>query len=85
MTLNLPLLQGIDAQQLLDMLLLPGCILILALAIGIALNKTINRRIERHMPGDEDSWQSILIDAMRGTPISFCLVSGLYWIQVIHE
>ena len=80
MNFTLGWLQGIDMQQLFDMLLLPGCILIFALALGIALNKTINRRIERHLAGDEGSWQSILINAMRGTPISFCLVSGLYWI-----
>jgi len=80
MTFNFSLLQGIDTHQLLELLLLPGCILLFALALGITLNKIINRRLHRHLTGEESSWQYILVHAMQGTPISFCLVSGLYWI-----
>ena len=80
MSFNFSLLQGIDLSQLLELLLLPGCILLAALTLGITLNKIINRRINQQLTGEESSWQFILIHAMKGTPISFCLVSGLYWI-----
>ena len=63
-----------------EMLLIPICILAASLTIGIMLNKLINRRIENHLNIDESSWFYIFINALRGVPVSLCLVVGLYWI-----
>lgn len=73
-------LAWIDWTHLMEMLLVPACILIASLTIGIMLNKLINRRIENHLNIDESSWFYIFINALRGVPISLCLVVGLYWI-----
>ncbi len=73
-------LGSLDTKELFELLFLPACILAAALTIGIVLNKVVNRRIAHHLTGDEAHWQYTLIHAMKGTPISFCLVSGLYWI-----
>ena len=66
--------------NILDMLILPGCILLVALTVGITLNRMIHRRIMRHLTVEEATWQYIFIHALKGVPISLCLVVGLYWI-----
>ncbi|MCB5724625.1 MAG: mechanosensitive ion channel family protein [Mitsuokella jalaludinii] len=63
-----------------EMLFIPICILAASLTVGIMLNKLINRRIENHLNIDENSWFYIFINALRGVPVSLCLVVGLYWI-----
>lgn len=74
-------LAWIDWTHLMEMLFVPICILVASLTIGIMLNKLINRRIENHLNIDEeDSWFYIFINALRGVPVSLCLVVGLYWI-----
>lgn len=73
-------LSWIDWTHLMEMLLISICILAASLTIGIMLNKLINRRIENHLNIDESSWFYIFINALRGVPVSLCLVVGLYWI-----
>lgn len=73
-------LAWIDWTHLMEMLFVPICILVASLTIGIMLNKLINRRIENHLNLDESSWFYIFINALRGVPVSLCLVVGLYWI-----
>lgn len=73
-------LAWIDWTHLMEMLFIPVCILAASLTIGIMLNKLINRRIENHLNIDESSWFYIFINALRGVPVSLCLVVGLYWI-----
>ena len=73
-------LSWIDWTHLMEMLFIPICILAASLTVGIMLNKLINRRIENHLNIDEDSWFYIFINALRGVPVSLCLVVGLYWI-----
>lgn len=73
-------LSWIDWTHLMEMLFIPVCILAASLTIGIMLNKLINRRIENHLNIDESSWFYIFINALRGVPVSLCLVVGLYWI-----
>ena len=63
-----------------EMLFILICILAASLTVGIMLNKLINRRIENHLNIDENSWFYIFINALRGVPVSLCLVVGLYWI-----
>lgn len=69
-----------DWSHLLEMLILPGCILAAALTIGITLNRMIRKRITNHLTVEEATWQYIFINAVQGVPISLCLVVGLYWI-----
>ena len=73
-------LSWIDWTHLMEMLFIPICILAASLTVGIMLNKLIHRRIENHLNIDENSWFYIFINALRGVPVSLCLVVGLYWI-----
>ena len=74
-------LQWIDWTHLSELLLLPICILVASLSIGIIINRMVNQRIMRHVAGiDEDSFAYIVIKALHGVPISLSLVVGLYWI-----
>lgn len=65
--------------DLLDELFLPGCILAAALFIGVGLNNFVTSKIRTHIESDEPTLQYVFINALRGVPISFCLVAGLYW------
>ncbi len=74
-------MQWFNQEQLLDMFLLPGCILTGSLIIGFTLNNMVEKRLHQHVAGiDENSLTYIVIRALRGVPISLSLVSGLYWI-----
>ncbi|SHK57797.1 Mechanosensitive ion channel [Selenomonas ruminantium] len=70
----------IDWTHLLEMLIVPVCILIAALTAGITLNRMIRKRVMNRLTSDETTWQTIFINALQGVPISLCLVVGLYWI-----
>ena len=61
---------------------MPACILAVSLSIGIALNRMLNQKIEKHIKVDEFKLniKSIFFRALRGIPINFCLMMGLYWI-----
>ena len=78
--LNMDWIKWIDWTHLLEMLIVPLCILTAALTVGIMLNRMIKKRVINRINTDETSWQGILINALQGVPISFCLVVGLYWI-----
>lgn len=69
-----------DWEHFLEPLIVPLCILFGALAVGITLNKLINRRIRTHLDIEEGTWHYVFINAMKGVPISLTLVVGLYWI-----
>ena len=77
---NLTWMAWVDWAHLLEMLIIPGCILLASLTAGIAINRIIHRRVAHHLDTDEASWQYIFINALQGVPISLCLVVGLYWI-----
>ena len=77
---NTEWMSWIDWTHLLEMLIVPFCILIAALTAGITLNRMIKKRVLNRLASDETNWQNIFINALQGVPISFCLVVGLYWI-----
>ena len=77
---NTEWMSWIDWTHLLEMLIVPFCILIVALTAGITLNRMIKKRVLNRLASEETSWQNIFINALQGVPISFCLVVGLYWI-----
>ncbi len=61
-------------------LLLSGCVLIAAFAIGCLLNHIVHQKLLQHVDTSEINLQSIFIRALRGIPILFCLATALYWI-----
>ena len=67
-------------KELLEILILPLCILFGALTIGFIANRFINSRIRKLMKFEEGSWHYVFIHALQGVPISLTLVTGLYWI-----
>ena len=73
---------SIDWARLSELLIVPACILAVALSIGIALNRVLEQKIDRHLKVDQFNLdiKSIFFRAMRGIPINFCLMTGLYWI-----
>ena len=71
---------SMDWMRLSELLFLPACILIASLTIGIMINRVLTQRIDRTLKTEEGSVKSIFLHAMRGIPINFCLMSGLYWI-----
>ena len=72
-------LTNIDWAIMLDILFVPVCILSGALVLGIAINRFVNQTIEKRLDNDEVSLKIVFINAIKGVPISFCLVAGLYW------
>ncbi|MBQ7497107.1 MAG: mechanosensitive ion channel family protein [Selenomonas sp.] len=60
-------------------LLPPTLVMLAALAVGIAINKLLNRRLNQHLQGEEGTWTHLFLNALRGVPISLCLIIGLYW------
>ena len=74
-------LNWIDLSQLPSLLFLPVCILAVSLIIGIMLNNMVEKRLHQHVSKiDESSLIYIIIQGLRGIPINFSLVVGLYWI-----
>ena len=75
-------LSNLNWAHLSELLLVPACILVASLSIGIALNRLLQQKIERHLKVDEFNIdiKTIFFRALRGIPINFCLMTGLYWI-----
>lgn len=65
-----------------ELLLMPTCILIVSLIAGISLNRFLEQKIDKHIKLDDFNLnvKSIFFNALRGIPINFCLMTGLYWI-----
>lgn len=78
---NMEWMTWVDWAHLAEMLVVPLCILAAALTIGIAINRRINKEIQRHRAASEETtWQDVFIKALYGVPVSLCLIVGLYWI-----
>lgn len=73
-------LMHMDWMRLSELLLLPACILTAAFTFGVMLNRVLTQKIDRTLKAEEGSIKSIFLHALRGIPINFCLMSGLYWI-----
>ena len=58
--------------------LLPIGILCFALVCGFIVNKIIDYQIRRHID-EADSFKTVFIKALRGTPVALCMGIGLYW------
>lgn len=69
----------IDLNTLVDLLLVPVCLVLAALAVGITADRLIRRYINRHLAVEENTWKYVLIRSMQGIPIFFSFIIGLYW------
>ena len=69
----------IDFHTVVDLLLVPACILLAALTVGIVADRLIRRYINRRVDVDESTWKYVFIRSMHGVPIFFSFIIGLYW------
>lgn len=69
---------NINWSNMFEMLLVPLCIQLVALAVGLCLNKIINTKLHSKLQ-DTESFQYVFINALKGLPISWCSGIGLYW------
>ena len=77
-------LKNLDWLALADKLVMPVCILVVSLFVGIFLNGKLQDRLSERVQNDDESRvKDIFFHALQGLPISMCLIIGLYWIQVI--
>lgn len=73
--------KNVDWLWLADKLVMPVCILAVALFAGITLNSMLHKKLaERIQNDDESRIKNIFFNALQGLPISMCLIIGLYWI-----
>ena len=75
---NLEKLMSMNWIELAQYLILPACILCASVAIGIAINRALTEKIQRHIKKDESDIKEIFFRAMQGVPISLSFVIGLY-------
>jgi len=68
-----------DVTEIFSLFFMPICILLASFIIGLLLNKLVHRRIANHLSLDEESLQYVLIHALRGLPLAWCMGIGLYW------
>lgn len=75
-----------NTKHIVQVLLLPACIQLAALAIGIFLNNLINRQLRQKLNFTAQTFQYVFINALRGLPIAWCSCVGLYWtINVLDD
>ncbi len=73
------LFSSFDAMALIELLIVPTCIVLGALTVGIIADRLIRRYIRHHLAVDESTWKYVLIRSMHGVPIFFSFIIGLYW------
>ena len=76
---------NIDWMQLLKHLTIPTIILVISFTVGVSLNSMLQRKVDRHVKGDEGRIKNIFFRALQGVPISLCMVIGLYWIVTTSQ
>ena len=72
-------LSNIDWISLGQKLIVPACILTIALCIGIALNRMLTKKLEAKVEASDSEIMEIFFRAMKGVPIYLSIVIGLYW------
>ena len=71
--------QNIDWLALGQKLIIPACILVFSLFVGIALNQLLTQKLAGRVKASESEIVEIFFRAMRGVPIYLSIVIGLYW------
>ena len=69
----------LDLDTLIDLLLIPVCIVLASLTAGIIADRLIRRYIGHHLAVEESTWKYVLVRSMQGVPIFFSFIIGLYW------
>ena len=62
-----------------EKLIMPVCIMIIALSIGIMLNRMLTRKLDQRMESSDSEIMGIFFRAVKGVPIYLSIVIGLYW------
>ena len=73
-------LQHIDWLAVGQKLIIPACILAFSLVVGIILDRMLTQKLEQKVKSTDSEIMGIFFRALRGVPISLCVVTGLYWI-----
>ena len=76
----LELIKNINWSAFADRLIVPACILVISLCIGVVLNQLLIKKLSERVEKTDSEIMEIFFRAMQGVPISLCLVTGLYWI-----
>ncbi len=71
--------QNIDWLALGQKLIVPACIMVFALFVGIALNQLLTQKLAGRVKASESEIVEIFFRALRGVPIYLSIVIGLYW------
>ena len=71
--------QNIDWIALGQKLIIPACIMVFSLFVGIVLNQLLVKKLAGRVKASESEIVEIFFRAMRGVPIYLCIVIGLYW------
>ncbi len=69
----------INWEHIIEILWLPVCIQIIALIIGLAINRFVNMKIHSRLNDSPQNLHLVLSHALKGVPISLCSGIGLYW------
>ena len=72
-------LQSLDIEAIVELLLVPTCIVLGALTVGIIADRLIRRYINHHLAVDENTWKYVFIRSLHGVSIFFSFIIGLYW------
>ncbi len=75
----------VGKQEFLNMLLLPAAMLICSFFIGLFLNRLIQSRIDKHLDVDETTFKFVVIKALKGLPLSWCMGVGVYWMLKVMD
>ena len=68
-----------NLDTLVELLIVPVGIVVTALTVGIIADRLIRRYIDSHLEVEESTWKYVFIRSMRGVPIFFSFIIGLYW------
>lgn len=69
----------IDWTHTFSLFFIPVCIQLVALAVGLFLNKLVNLKLHSKFAQGTESLQYVFINSLKGLPISWCSGVGLYW------
>ena len=60
-------------------LILPTCIMVIALCVGIIINRMLTQKLAQRVEKSDSEIMEIFFRAMKGVPIYLSIVIGLYW------
>ena len=75
----------VGKKEFLNMLLLPAAILVCSFFVGLFLNRLVQNRIDRHLDVDETTFKFVVVKALKGLPLSWCMGVGVYWMIKVMD